>query len=302
MNITAVVVTYNRSTLLTQVLSCLSAQTHLPQSVIVVDNASTDDTPKVVAEISQNLLVHVNYIRLTSNQGGAGGFFHGMVAAYKGNADYIWVMDDDCLPTPTALQVLSEATKKFDYPIGFLSSYVAFKDGKTCVSNVPGPYHSWLADFSDLNHSHANVRLGWATFVSCLVSRTAIDKVGFPVREFFIWGDDIEYTSRISSTLPCYFVQDSLVHHHTHENRPNTYNYANHKTLWKFKYAMRNVTAFIRYTQPSGFLRAINYWRGAYREMRVGQVPYRFRLALFGQWLKGLYFNFKKLVVMPSQL
>lgn len=302
MNVIAVVVTYNRSELLKKVLECLCAQSRKPKSIIVVDNASTDDTAKVISEKKLSTDIKIMHIKLETNLGGAGGFYHGMVAAYKSNAEYIWLMDDDCMPTPTALEALQNCAIKSDNSIGFLSSYVAYKDGNTCISNVPGPHPSWLSDFSDKNNNINRVRLGWATFVSCFVSREAISKVGFPVKEFFIWGDDVEYTGRVSSKFNCYFVPESIVHHHTSENKSNTYNYVNEKTIWKFKYAMRNIVAYIRYTQPLGIIRAISYWRGAYSEMRIGNVPIKYRIILFFQWCRGITFNYKKFIVMPDRV
>ncbi len=43
-SVTAVVVTYNRAALLAECLDAIAAQTHRPSRVVVVDNASTDDT------------------------------------------------------------------------------------------------------------------------------------------------------------------------------------------------------------------------------------------------------------------
>ena len=37
-----------------------------------------------------------------------------------------------------------------------------------------------------------------ATFVSLFLKAGTIRAVGLPVKEFFIWGDDIEYTRRIT--------------------------------------------------------------------------------------------------------
>ncbi len=57
------------------------------------------------------------------------------------------------------------------------------------------------------------IRLKNATFVSVLFRREVVAEVGFPIAEMFIWGDDIEYTTRISKRFPSYLVVGSKVVH-----------------------------------------------------------------------------------------
>lgn len=74
-----------------------------------------------------------------------------------------------------------------------------------------------------------------SSFVSCLINKKAIKMIGFPISDFFIWGDDTEYTQRISDKLPCYIVGKSIVCHKREiqkppsiileENKDRIYNY-----------------------------------------------------------------------------
>ena len=54
-------------------------------------------------------------IESTTNRGGAGGFALGTDAALADTTDFLWLMDDDCLPEPEALEKLKGAT---DYTYG----------------------------------------------------------------------------------------------------------------------------------------------------------------------------------------
>ena len=85
-----------------RMLDGLVAQTYPPDTVIVVDNASGDHTPQVLARDDLPLQV----IRSDENVGGAGGFRIGMQTAYDGGWDRIWLMDDDVVPAPDCLAVL----------------------------------------------------------------------------------------------------------------------------------------------------------------------------------------------------
>jgi GT2 family glycosyltransferase len=47
-----------------------------------------------------------------------------------------------------------------------------------------------------------------------MVSRTAIQRRGLPIKEFFLWEDDREYSERIARVMPCYLIINSVVVHH----------------------------------------------------------------------------------------
>ena len=96
--VAAVVVTYNRQAKVGETLDRILAQTRAPDWIIVVDNASTDGTDQVLASYCSDRRVIV--YRLQRNMGGAGGFSAGMARGYELGADFVWLMDDDCYPSP----------------------------------------------------------------------------------------------------------------------------------------------------------------------------------------------------------
>ncbi|MEF9604257.1 glycosyltransferase, partial [Paracoccus sp. PXZ] len=68
----AVIVTFNRSAKLMKVLDALEGQTLRPDIVLVVDNASTDDTAALVEQRAGRDAT-IRHLRLPKNVGGAGG-------------------------------------------------------------------------------------------------------------------------------------------------------------------------------------------------------------------------------------
>ena len=74
------------------------------------------------------------------------------------------------------------------------------------------PSSNGEADYSDLI-AESMIKVKTATFVSVLCSVKTIKEVGLPYKEFFIWGDDTEYTNRISLHHECYMVCKSVVVH-----------------------------------------------------------------------------------------
>ena len=210
----AVVVTYNRRDLLVQCLGALQAQERAPDHVLVVDNASTDGTPDLVREAFPWVELKV----LPDNQGGAGGFHEGLKAAHAAGAEWIWLMDDDTIPRPDTLKTLLEAREQVppDAPDPLvLASKVVWEDGHIHPMNAPG-YERNRVERLVAGCEHGLMPLRCATFVSLMVHRDAIDRHGLPLKHYFIWSDDIEYTARILRREDAgYLVPASVALHKT---------------------------------------------------------------------------------------
>lgn len=207
--IAIVVVTYNRREMLSDLLETLKAQTYTDRRIVVVNNGSTDGTTEWLA--SQTGLTVINQ----TNVGGAGGFFTGMKYAAENGFDYCWVMDDDVLCPPDALQTLLDAFTVRP-GAGYVCSRIVDVQGRT--ANTPGPDLRFGTDGEypetyDLVAEHAMVKVSACTFVSVLIPVAKIRAVGLPFREFFIWGDDTEYTYRLSRSAPSYLACRSVVTH-----------------------------------------------------------------------------------------
>ena len=210
-SVTAVVVTYNRKDLLREALAALFAQERPVDRILVVDNASTDGTAEM---IRGEYADRVDLLAMPDNQGGAGGFHEGMKQAYADGADWVWLMDDDTLPRPDALAKLLEAPARTDREPLLLYSKAVWTDGSLHPMNYPG-FERHRAELMVKAAERGLMPLRTATFVSLLVSRKAIDRYGLPLKRFFIWSDDIEYTARVMLRDAGYFVPESVVVHKT---------------------------------------------------------------------------------------
>jgi rhamnopyranosyl-N-acetylglucosaminyl-diphospho-decaprenol beta-1,3/1,4-galactofuranosyltransferase len=213
--VAAVVVTYNREELLRECLQALLAQTRPLDEIIVIDNASTDGTNRMVpVEFPQAV-----YVRLAENIGGAGGFHEGMKLAYQEGHDWIWVMDDDAVPMYNALEELLKPDY-FQRDVYALASAVLYPDGNICLCQR-------LFDPRTLKDQHVGLEcydkgyfeMDSTIFVGMLISRAVIDKIGLPLKEFFIYWDDTEYCLRIRNqggkmlTIP----QSKILHNNPRE-------------------------------------------------------------------------------------
>ena len=208
----AIIVTLNRLELLKKCIEHLDEQTHPLDYLVIVDNASTDGTVEYLKSVEND---RIRVIYNQENKGGAYGFYVGIKYAYDIGTDYFWLMDDDTIATSTALQELINGfAVTRDEPVGFITSNVLFKDGSPCLMNISNCEFVWNKHISD-----SLVRVRHSSFVSMMVPRNVIKTVGLPFKEFFIWGDDGEYSTRIASSFIGYVSGKSVVYHYMNENK-----------------------------------------------------------------------------------
>lgn len=246
MNVDCVIVTYNRLSLLKECITAVKGQSYPARKIYVIDNNSTDGTLEFLEKISQDSQVKV--INLTENIGGAGGFSRGIKEAVMAGADWVWVMDDDTIPYSDALEKMLK-TIDLTKNVGYVCSKVLWTDETPHRMNMPG--YSIGTQKGVLYNAFSNrdtpaFLIHHASFVSLLVNAKAVKSAGLPISEFFIWGDDIEYTMRISSLgYIGFYVDNSIVLHKTPTNYQPYPDTAPTNTAWKFYYQARN-TAYLK--------------------------------------------------------
>jgi GT2 family glycosyltransferase len=208
----AVVVTYNRRELLLEAMAAVHAQTRAPDAVIVVDNASADETAAAV----RTHYPSVQLAELTRNTGGAGGFAYGMALALAGAADLVWLMDDDTVPEPDALRAMLDVRACWPAgPPALIASRVLWTDGRPHPMNTPRvkPFASKAERAGAAAAGCLPIRS--ASFVSVLVDAGECRRRGLPHADYFLWNDDFEFTTRLLRGNLGLLCQASVVVHKT---------------------------------------------------------------------------------------
>ena len=248
----AVVVTYNRKEMLSRCLDTLMRQTEPPARIIVVDNASSDGTAALLSAQTDPRIEHVH---LPVNVGAAGGFSHGIKLAYRSGADFAWAMDDDVLPEPDALRALLDGyatLRAGGITPPFLVSVARSTTG--ALTEVPDidrrPNRLGFPDWADhLDKGLAAVR--GATFASIILPRATLREHGAPIAKMFIFGEDREYTVRVTQKTPGYMVGTSRVlHARKLEGTLDTRREVDPVRLRYHHYLHRNATAITLRTEP----------------------------------------------------
>ena len=212
-SIAAVVVTYNRSELLMKCLESIVNQTCLPDALYIIDNRSTDGTRDILRNagfineqepVSSDIgdsyrtdyciakgTILVNYVYKNENDGGAGGFYAGMVMAYKAGYDWLWMMDDDGYADSNQLLELVDKSRK--YGLDYANALVLWNKNPDYLAFSLGIYKLKAELVGKECCEGAN------PFNGTFIHRPVIAKVGFVKKELFIWGDETDYLYRVQS-------------------------------------------------------------------------------------------------------
>ena len=263
-----IVVTFNRLQLLKEVVNSLRVQTYKGFDIIVINNGSTDNTLNWLEK--QVDITTINQ----KNVGGAGGFHTGMKYVAEHGYEYCWVMDDDVICQPTALEELIKAYEIVP-KAGFVCSRVLGLNGNPMNTPTALGAHE-NGDYSDtfeLVNEHQMVRVTTATFVSVLFKTSVIKVLGLPYKEFFIWGDDTEYTQRTSNKYRCYIAcKSEVLHKRVIQKALSFHEETNINRLQNYFYMIRNLE-YLEYRFLSRKAKFLKIGRG-YKKA-------------FKHWLKG---------------
>lgn len=229
--VSCVITTFNRLELLKKCIKSVQEQTYEISTIIIINNNSTDGTKNYLEKYKN----YNNFIikNMDENLGGAGGFSHGVRTFIEETSDdLVWIMDDDTIPSKTALEKLVNADYLLRGNYGFLCSNVQWVDGTPI--NLPELSKDWA-----VNANMGIIKVDTATFVSFLVKRSNIIKYGLPIKDLFILGDDIEYSLRLSTKYNSYYITDSIVLHETPKINVSLVNDSDNR-IGRYYYYYRN--------------------------------------------------------------
>lgn len=199
---TIVVVTYNRSKLLTGLLESIVRMDPKPGHVVIVDNASADDTTEVVESFRERLGTELVYRRLDENTGGSGGFSEGMRVAYEIGSTWIWLMDDDVEVMPDGLTRMGVWTPRFKsiqgrrYDYDGSEFYWQYRVSPSL--GIPIPFAPATFDASGYREMNSGC------FEGMFIHRDIVTQIGLPDPRFFIYWDDQTYgwlASRLTTSV-----------------------------------------------------------------------------------------------------
>lgn len=263
--VVATVLSYNSRATLEDVIAAVRRQTRSVDAGIIVDNGSDDGTPSMLGHLPDPSW-HVTL--LGENVGvGAGhtiGWKAGMTALPE--ADFIWVLEHDTVPTPNCLERLLVATKA-------TTADPVSKDRIVAVPAQQFPFRTTRSRTLKLRRrllrlegkaAGREVRQegggGRFTFNGVLLPVAMVREVGYPRSDFFVGLEDREFAARVRQAGGRIIrVEDARVSHvrpqHGSLSSPTRWYYSARNQVFMDRHLMN--TRFARTLAVSRLLLAV---------------------------------------------
>lgn len=219
--VVVITATYRRAEPLARMLASLEPEA-TPMAVLVVDNADDPATAAVVEQARARL--EITRLVPGKNLSCGGGLALGERVAlerYGSRMTHLWLMDDDICIAPGALGRLLAAMRQegaalacpmITYPGGEIGWFPGLLEAPPFDALRKGEIRTPRAYLEKFGPKP--VPFSWATGVSLLVTREALEAVGLHRTDFLIRGEDFEFSLRISATRKAIYVPDAQLAHY----------------------------------------------------------------------------------------
>lgn len=194
--VAAILVNWRAADMTVDAVRSLLKQTRVPDSIIVVDNGSGDNSDVRIADALRGepraqVLAHPD------NRGFGSGCNLGISAAFANGSTYAWLINNDAEPDAECLSALLDEAAGSGIDCGAIGSLQVDPTGVT-----EPHFGSWMRPFAltcghvesqnDLGHEFA-----WCTAASLLLSIDALRKVGGFDEKFFMYWEDADLAIRL---------------------------------------------------------------------------------------------------------
>jgi len=193
-----ILVNWNRKDDTLECLHSLANVTYPRMHIVLVDNASTDDS---VANVKQEF-PSVDLIRNRSNLRFAGGNNVGIAHALGKGADYVLLLNNDTVVDPDFLTRLVNTAEQAPTN-GMVGGKIYYYGDRNRIWYAGGRIEWWKGWIShiglreeDRGQHDKSAQVDYITGCCLLVKRLVIETVGMLDERFFMYGEDVDWCLR----------------------------------------------------------------------------------------------------------
>lgn len=244
MDISVVLVTFNRLNCLKTALAAFEQQVYQPKRLIIINNSSTDGTEDYLSDW-KNKKTQFEKIVITTerNLGGAGGFATGLQKAIEyTDTDWIWLSDDDAYVKENTLYELKKTYYK-DLKMKNVAALFTsvINKGKIDLDHRRRVEKRFsgvkFLPVAEEEYQNNYFQLAQGSYVGMLVKSDFVRNYGVTRDDFFIYYDDTEHCERLRQYGELYCVPASEIVHDVAIEAAIS---------WKNYYGARNSTILIK--------------------------------------------------------
>ena len=215
-SIVALVATRHRAPLLTRLLNSLASQSLRPTAAVICDNGPDPAT----ADAVKNSPLPSHYLSSGKNLGFGGGLaLAGQHALEKfPSLTHLLIVDDDAILSASDLATLLSSMKK--HSAGSIAPFLVDSEGK--LQEAPEPVSWSLARaFRAVGQNLSAARalapsgypMAWCIGPCLLIDRSTWLRAGAPRSDMIAYGDDVEFSLRLSAAAPAWAEPSVAVIH-----------------------------------------------------------------------------------------
>ncbi len=197
-------------------IESLQKGTIIPTQIIVVDNASVDNSVNILKE----KFPFIELIQNQTNLGFTGGNNIGFKKILSDHYDYIWVLNNDTLVDKNCLYNLLEAMQA-DISIAAVSGKILYDDptdiiwyaGSVLNKNTLRSKHKGEMQ-KDLGQYDIQEDVPFISGCCMLIRRNVLETVGLFDNNFFAYSDDFDWCLRAKSMgLRLRYIPKAMIYH-----------------------------------------------------------------------------------------
>ncbi|MEM1953506.1 glycosyltransferase family 2 protein [Meiothermus cerbereus] len=188
-------------------IESLKSLTYPNYEIVVLDNASTNDSVARIREVHPD----VTLMETGANLGFSGGNNVGIRYALEKGAKYVWLLNNDTKVDPQALSFLVKCAEE-ESRIGLVGSILIYMD-------QPGRIQAWGGGKVSLYSGRPWLLTSpgqpdYISGASMLIRREVLETVGLLDENYFMYWDDVDYSFRVRKAGWALAVaSDSIVYH-----------------------------------------------------------------------------------------
>ena len=215
--VAALVATHRRPREITRLLAALAQIPHGLEVVVIVDNAGCAET-RAAVELAR---CRTHYVAPGENLGCGGGLRRAGEEALRIAGDkitHVWILDDDAVPDSQTLDGLIDALEREkadaacplvigpDGLVGWTPGFAERAEHRAAKKRAtPAEFRARLGSRA--------LRFTWTQGICLLVSRRAIDALGLHRDDFWVRGEDLEFSLRLTAQYRGVFLPAVEVKH-----------------------------------------------------------------------------------------
>ena len=215
--VVAVIASFRRPVELRRLLASFGGIRAPLEAVVVTDNGNDEESREVVASFGEKAARLVPPVNLGCGGGLRLAIDHA-IEKYGERLTHVWILDDDAVVEPETLARLLAAGDAVHADV----IYPMVVDGTGRIGWFPGLLRTepWRAIRQVETPAEYLARCGpalvpfsWSPGVCLLVSARALVAVGPPRGDYWVRGEDLEFSLRLTARFPSAFVPSVVVQH-----------------------------------------------------------------------------------------